>query len=129
MCIRDRLKHCSSVMFADDVSASTTSKTKNELEVNLNEDMHNLAQWCKENKITFSPKTEFMVFHTANLPDIELTVKVNDVDLKQAKTFKYLGLELDPKLKLESHFNKVVKEVQNRIMLIARHKNYFHKNR
>ena len=57
------LKHCKSILYADDTLIYYTARTETELQDKINEDLNSLYQWLNNNLLTLNyEKTKFMIF-------------------------------------------------------------------
>ena len=69
------LKHCKSILYADDTLLYYAGRTENDLQVKINEDLNSLSQWLNNNLLTLNyEKTKFMVF--ANKKQISTKVNI-----------------------------------------------------
>ena len=66
----------------------------------MNEDLKNLMQWLKANKLSLNiKKTELIIFHPKNTKlDYSVKFKLNGRRLISISTIKYLGILLDERL-------------------------------
>ena len=61
------LKHCKSILYADDTLLYYAGKTENDLQVKINEDLNSLSQWLNNNLLTLNyEKTKFMITTKSN---------------------------------------------------------------
>ena len=123
------VKHRHVIMYADDVILFHSGKSKNAVEEALQRDLDNIAQWSTLNGLTISiQKTKAMMFCPPRLtePD-DLILSIGGEPIECVKSFKYLGLWLDPRLLWEDHTDKVYKKMSSRANLIARHHHSFNK--
>ena len=78
--------------------------------------MDKVAKWLNKNKLTLNvKKTKVMLFGTSiklarNTDHFE--VKIHDTVLEEVKSFKYLGVFLDPCLSWAAHLNQLKKKRQ-----------------
>ena len=98
---------CPTMMYADDTVLFYSSKYVDELEAILNEDLDRINNWVKVNKLALNPtKTKYMICGTVHkLGNIShpLCLKLEDHELLQVNTYKYLGVYLDPVLNWKDH--------------------------
>ena len=84
---------------------------KHQLDKNLN----NLSRWFEENEllINLKPgKTELLLFGTSQ------RIANNNQYINETKSYKYLGVEVDRTLNLNSHFDKTLKKMTSRLKLL-----------
>lgn len=89
------------------------SKSLEEIEYQLNEDLKNLRVWLEENELLLNMKpgkTEVLLFGTSKriaTTNRNLEVKFMEKPINVTGTYKYLGVEIDQSLNLNSHFDKI----------------------
>ena len=91
------LKHCKSILYADDTLIYYTARTETELQDKLNEDLNSLYQWLNNNLLTLNyEKTKFMIFANKKQPTLASTVDIciQTKKILQEKSLKYLGVTL-----------------------------------
>ena len=84
----------------------------------LDEDLKNFSRWFEKNEflINLRPdKTELLLFGT--FQRIAKT-KFNNQYINKTKSYKYLGVEVDHTLNLNSHFDKTYKKMTSRLGLL-----------
>ena len=94
------VKHCDIRLYADDTCISFKHKNIANINEKLNEDFNSLCDWFLDNKLSIhfgEDKTKTILFSPKNLSKnaAPLTVKRNDVILKQHNFVEYLGCLLD----------------------------------
>jgi len=57
-----------------------------------------------------------------NKSDTNLKLHINNKELVQVNSFKYLGLELDTNMKWDNQYNTVISKMNQRVRLIYRYK-------
>ena len=71
------LKHCKSILYADDTLIYYTARTETELQDKINEDLNSLYQWLNNNLLTLNyEKTKFMIFANKKQPTLASTVDI-----------------------------------------------------
>ena len=71
------LKHCKSILYADDTLIYYTARTETELQDKINEDLNSLYQWLNNNLLTLNyEKTKFMIFASKKQPTLASTVDI-----------------------------------------------------
>ena len=105
----------------------TSSNNFDVIERNLNDDINNLATWFRKNELIINlkkGKTETMIFGTAKrlsrLQGKQLNLMINGLPINSTTTYKYLGVQLDPTLNFETHFNKTYKKAAGRVNLLRK---------
>lgn len=102
-------------MYADDTHLTYAGGCAGNLQLCLNQDLENVHNWLRENKLTLNmTTTEFMLIGSrqrlSTLSD-SLTITVNDNQVGQVTTAQSLGVTIDNKLDWSSHIDKLTKKV------------------
>ena len=63
-----------------------------------------IFQWLKDNEIKANADKSHVLLSTTN----ELTIKINEVKIKNSQSEKLLGITLDNDLKFEDHINNII---------------------
>ena len=97
------LKHCKSILYADDTLLYYSARTENELQDKINEDLDSLSQWLNNNLLTLNyEKTKFMIFaNKKQSTNVDITIQNKKVS--QETSFKYLGVTLSSDLTWHNH--------------------------
>lgn len=117
-------------MYADDSIITTSAKTVNQLNENLNEVMDKVSTWCNDNKMMPSTdKTKCMLITSwqkrLHLPQNEdLCVSLNDIPLENVTSTKLLGVTLNHNMLWEEHIKTIVSKINRNIALLRRIKRY-----
>ena len=121
------LQSTSIITYADDTVIFTAAKDLESIQRHLSEDCHNLSSWFRDNELVLNlkkGKTECMIFGTAKrlnaLNGRQLALTVNGTLINTTSSYKYLGVNLDSSLNLESHFNKMYRRAAGRFNLLRR---------
>ena len=118
--INDMFMHDSSVdnknsLYADDSSFYTVGNTVAEIEMNLNQDLKKVTDWCTKNRMFINKaKTKSMLLCTRqkrmNL-DSTLKIKIDDDYLENSKSEKVLGVTIDESLCWTEQVDKTCKKI------------------
>lgn len=99
-------------VFADDTSLIYSADSASELESTINNDLEKLLKWVNGNKLVVNTsKTNFMVFKQINKSDINISLKLNNVDIERVQQCKYLGMIIDENLSWSKHVDKIVNKI------------------
>lgn len=100
-------------MYADDTIVIYSCNDVQELHSCMNNDLNVLNDWMYDNFLSFNAdKTNYMIFRTRQQANTNLNpIMINNTDVKQTKSTKYLGLIIDEELKWEAH----VKSLKNQL--------------
>ena len=97
--------------------------SSNEREVNA--ELDKVFVWLASNKLTLNvKKSKFMlVTNKLNIPDF--CVKINDSPLEICKSYKYLGVVIDNKLKWDAHIKYISTKISKACGALARLKKLY----
>ena len=117
------------VLYADDTCVTIAGKNIDQLIFTLNEEVELLNTWLKSNKLSLNvSKTHYLIFHRARLKQANLALSINGVTVSEVKTFKYLGVIIDNKLKWIDHIAHVKIKVSRGIGIIRKARSFISKN-
>lgn len=105
--------HGKLVMFADDTTIVYCCNDPNKLAKMMQEDIETLHDWFNSNKLTLNiKKTKCMIFHPQqHLKIFTVDLKLNEIQIEQVKSFKYLGLTLQETLHWDMHITAINKKI------------------
>ena len=118
---------CKLLLYADDSALLISGKDPKKIAEELSKELSSCRNWLIDNKLSFHlGKTEAMLFGTRyklnNVNSFE--VICNNEVIKNVKSVKYLGLQLDDDLSGESIVNEITKKVNSRLRFLYRYKDY-----
>ena len=122
--ISSHLKYSKIVKYADDTVIFCENGRLPTIKHQLDEDLKNLSRWFEENEllINLKPgKTELILFGTSQrIAKINknFEVKFNNQYINETKGYKYLGVEVNHTLNLNSYFDKTYKKMTSRLRLL-----------
>ena len=78
------------------------------------------VQWCEDHHLTVNTKqTEEMVFYPGHVGD-HTPLLINNVNIAQVDSYKYLGVHIDSKLAWDVHVNHGCTKIQRRLNFLRR---------
>ena len=113
------------VKYANDAVLCTEGKTTESINSKLTSDMANIANWLDENDLIINLKegeTEALLFGTAKrLCKLNecLSIPYGNTVINLTKKYKYLGVEIDSKLNLNTYFDACYKRASTRLCLLS----------
>ena len=114
-------------MYADDTHTTIASDDINELAQMMQEELQNISEWMRVNKITVNPnKTEFMfIGHLCRINKIETLapLKLNDTEIKRVGKTKSLGVVVDENLSWKEQFKSLKGKVTSGLSALKKLKN------
>ena len=120
------LKSCKMIMYADDTVLYYSHKNMKEIEKFLSQDFCTVSKWLQENELVLNlkkGKTEVMLFGTKkrlNQQEREIEINYQLQPINTTNSYKYLGVQLDPSLNMQEHFNSICRKASSRIRLPKR---------
>ena len=119
------LKKCNSVLFADDTRVYTSGNNIRVLKDSIKHDLEVLVDWFRANKLSLNlSKTNFILFRPKGKKnDINITLTYENVDIKQEKVTKFLGIYLDEHLNWDSQVKHVCSKMAKNLYLLRSVKN------
>lgn len=128
-------KKCRVVLYADDTAIFFASKSIQDIQIALNDDISLAYKWLTQNKLTLNvKKTKSMLFGTnkslanAVKTDAKLSIAINGEEVEEVNLFKYLGLWFDPLLNWSAHLDKTCAKIRQRLGVIGRIRCYIDKS-
>ena len=119
---------CQIMLYADDAELFYSSPKPEDIERTLNLELVNVHEWVKANKLALNLlKTQYMIFGSSNkLSNIRnpICLAIDEHQLSQVDSFKYLGVWLDPTLNWKEHVKNTSKKIGARIARLGRTKKY-----
>ena len=102
-------------LYADDTFLCAQNKDFNLLENEVNMELKKVFDWMSSNKLTLNiSKSKYMIVtNKGNVPAI--SVKINDTELEQCSSYKYLGVMFDENLNWKAHIDYVCGKISKSI--------------
>ena len=107
------------ILYADD-SVIFTSSTFSQACQQANKDLSRGNTWCKYHKLSMNAgKTKVMYFSIKPPDDINnIQIQLSGQSIEYVNVYKYLGIQLDPKLSFNSQFNETYKLASYKLLLL-----------
>jgi hypothetical protein len=97
--------------FADDIIIVATAKTNGEAEEQLKETFNRVIEWMNEHGLRLAvEKTEAVMFTNKKINNT-MNLNLAGYDISSSRSLRYLGVQLDTKLKFKDHIALVEKRV------------------
>ena len=109
------ITNCTTFMYADDTAIFSASKSFNDIQVTLQNDLNNVSDWLNENKLSLNiEKTKSLLFGSRKKLHgaAALDIKIRDSAIQAVDRFKYLGVCFDPSLTWSVHIDKLCVKVR-----------------
>ena len=109
-------------LFADDSNLFSSGKKLQTLELNLNRDLISVNQWLCANKLSLNiDKSNFVIFRPPQKKvNYNIKLKIDNKDIKEIKSIKYLGVYVDCHLKWKEHILEVSKKLARGIGILLK---------
>jgi len=99
-------------LFADDTNLFLHDRNLSDLYCKANSSLEQLHKWFTANKLSLSiGKTYYSVFGAREKDLKGLDLKINDKNIVQVESCKYLGIYIDSKLSWQQHIDFVYKKI------------------
>ena len=96
------------LLFADDTSIFYSDDDLNIVQSTLNEELVHVTEWLKANKLSLNVKKSNLInFINRGTTTKNITIKINDFEIKEVEYAKYLGVLIDNKLSYSHHITQV----------------------
>ena len=102
--------------FADDNIPYVTGANISSVVKFLEEVACAIFQWFQDNEMKVNADKCHVLLNTSN----ELTVKINEVQIKNSQSEKLLGITIDNDLKFEDHINNICRKASAKISALSR---------
>ena len=99
-------------LFADDCFVYRSIKNQEDASI-LQEDINSLQKWADERLMSFNPEKCERLRVTYKRSPLDVSYMMQDHNLKQVDTKKYLGVILQKKLSWNNHVQKIYTKVSN----------------
>ena len=114
-------------MFADDIYLFCSNKTIKPLFLKANLELRKISEWFRANKLSLNgDKTRFTIFHRPQdreNPPVQLPAfKINDYEMKQSSSIKFLGILGDEHLSWIDHINTLENKLWKNVGLLYKAK-------
>ena len=119
----DYLEHCDVTLYADDTVLFISDKSLHNIKSHMNSDLEKLNNWLKLNYLTLSiSKSKFMIIGSSQrLNKIDsISFKVDNMDLDEVSSFKYLGIVINNRLTWQDHVDQMFSKINKKLGLLKR---------
>ena len=121
------------IMFADDTNLFFSHKNIKELFLNVNSELSKVIQWFNGNKLSLNKdKTKYTIFHKVrqkdNIPLKLPSLFINDKEIKQVDSIKFLGIMLDEHLTWRNHITAIENKISKKLGLLYKAKRVLNMN-
>ena len=105
-----------SILFADDTGVFIEGECYTVIINILNKELNSICIWLKSNKLTLNvKKSHYMIYHKTRMKKITRDVIIENENINEVKSFKFLGVIIDNKFTWQDHIyyikNKITKSM------------------
>ena len=117
------------ILYADDTCVLISGNRLNNLIDRLNTELISLNNWFKANKLSLNTKKSFfMIFHRSRIkPNVINKVVIDNHELTQVNSAKYLGVIIDHKLNWIEHISYVKSKMSKGIGIMYKARQFLTK--
>ena len=127
--INDLANVCTSsfpILFADDTNLFNHGKDMFSLQATLNQELANISQWLKVNKLSLNiKKTMYMVFTRKKTQSADIKIEIDNEIISETKSSKFLGVHIDNKLNWKMHVDYVSGKIARGIGILVKDRKVF----
>ena len=110
------------LLYADDTAIFFEAECSNDLQSLINRESQIICQWLVANRLSLNTeKTVYQVYNNTNA-EVNLSIKLDDVVIKEQSNVKYLGVYIDKNLKWSHHIEHLSIIISRNIGIINRSK-------
>ena len=129
--IPNSLKNCNCILFADDTTVYITGHRRSTLYADMKEDLENLIEWFRANKLSLNiSKTNYVLFkpnEKVKMMDLDDTNDYNLVfgndKICMKSEVKFLGVLIDQQLNWSAHCKSIFGKLASSLYLLRKVKN------
>ena len=124
------IKHLKPILFADDTNLFNSNSNYSTLISQTNDDLYNLNEWLKANKLSLNiNKTVYVPFTNKYKPKPNsLNIIIGDSVIQQKQSTTFLGIKIDSYLNWKQQLAHIKGKVKSAIYMINRIKNHVPKD-
>ena len=98
-------------MFADDTVLFCSHKNSQNVQAIVNNELYKVSKWFCSNKLSLSlNKTKYTILSKSKTNE-PFSIKINDFEIVQSHSYKYLGVIIDNKLKRHDHITYICRKI------------------
>ena len=116
--LHKQLNHCSSILFADEITLYKTHRNLNYLKCCIQDDMHTLTDWFRANKLTLNIEKMICILFQQLGSCKDLEIEIDTFTIKSSKETKFLGIWLDKHLTWSTHVQKLTTNLKQNLNLL-----------
>ena len=99
------------VLFADDNTLYISRPDPTNLAVSMTQELWNIKKWFDLNKLSMNVEKKQCILFRGHMNNVEISVKLNGMNITQTDTLKLLGIHLDSEVNWSKHINMPCNEL------------------
>ena len=110
------------ILFADDSNVFISHKTYEGLFQLVNQELKKITEWFKSNKLSLNlNKTNYILFcsHRKKIPSCQGIIRVDNFQIPQAISVKFLGVHLDQHLTWNNHIAQIASKISKNTGILS----------
>ena len=119
--IANCLNHSKVIVFADDTTIFSSSKSIHSLYKNVNADLAELSNWFRANKLALNVnKSNYMLFRSNATLDTHVgnILKIGPDEIEHKTSCKFLGIIIDNQLRWNDHINYINVQISRSVYIL-----------
>ncbi len=107
------------ILYADDTTVLAANKSLHNLYSNFNNSLQAISNWYIDNRLSINyKKSNFMVFHSARISNMDLLLKFDNHILERKSYVKFVGLLIDDTLSWSPQIDQLCTKLSHDIALL-----------
>lgn len=119
-------ENCQTILFADDANLLFSSRNKEHLVRDINNELNIIQEWMNINELSLNlKKTEYIIYKTTTKKVSNLNIKIGNVPIERVQSVKFLGVKFDELLSWKSHVDHIRQKMARSIGIILKTRKKF----
>ena len=120
---------CLPILFADDTNLFVSGDDMSHISELVSKELAELSQWLKVNRLSLNlKKTQYMIFFRRKSKDETLNIKIDNQNISETITSKFLGVYIDNNLNCKTHINYIAGKISRGIGIILKCRKYLNED-
>ena len=116
-------KYTMPIFFADDSNLFQTGKNLEDIEVKINSELTEIAEWLKVNKLTLNINKTLCMLFSKKHNHADISIKLEGKLINRVSETKFLGVIIDDKLNWKAHISYISGKIFRAIGVIIKARN------
>ena len=107
------------ILYADDTTLCYKNNSLMSAIEQCNSELLKFSLWCQANKLTINlDKTCYMIVSNRKIPDLNVSLKMNNIPINLTHSHKFLGVTFDDQLKFNLHIADISTKISKSVGII-----------